>query len=395
LRQDALQQSSATRIQSAVRNRRATNETIKRAKEKQENNAATKIQTAVRNHNALNETMKRAKQKNQENQINETLDNLMENMKKQDAASTIQKAIKSKKARSELKQKKELKTISDTVVNDMQNQIRKQQEPFINAASTIQRAVKGNKARKAMKQENLSLDVEKTIRQQKAKQLLSQIQARSDIVMRPKEVKPKPPRYIPPHIEETQTQAQYEASIRAVLRKVEATEEPLYRMSQSSDKAAVKLQNAIRNRNAKRDMMKQRQLVGEEQLKQMEETQRQIAAAKADTAKKEDIAAKQLQAVSKRIKAQNDVSKIYQAKGKIGAAAKRLLTEKVDPHYINKIKKTVIMNKPTAGQRLVVNKKLKLVSKKRHDAGVFGYETRQDFLDLAQQYKPIMTGGKK
>jgi hypothetical protein len=53
------------------------------------------------------------------------------------------------------------------------------------------------------------------------------------------------------------------------------------------------------------------------------------------------------------------------------------------------------MNKPTVGQRLVVNKKLKLVSKKRHDAGVFGYETRQDFLDLAQQYKPIMTGGKK
>ncbi len=49
------------------------------------------------------------------------------------------------------------------------------------------------------------------------------------------------------------------------------------------------------------------------------------------------------------------------------------------------------MNKNTAGQRLVV----KLVSKKRHDAGVFGYETRQDYLDLAQQYKPIMTKGKK
>ena len=226
----------------------------------------------------------------------------------------------------------------------MQNQIRKQQEPFINAASTIQRAVKGNKARKAMKQENLSLDVEKTIRQQKAKQLLSQIQARSDIVMRPKEVKPKPPRYIPPHIEETQTQAQYEASIRAVLRKVEATEEPLYRMSQSSDKAALKLQNAIRNRNAKRDMMKQRQLVGEERLKQMEETQRQIEAAKADTAKKEDIAAKQLQAVSKRIKAQSDVSKINKAKDKIGAAVKRLLTEKVKSAYIPKAKTTMIWN---------------------------------------------------
>jgi hypothetical protein len=150
LRQDALQQSSATRIQSAVRNRRATNETIKRAKEKQAKiNAATKIQTAVRNHNALNETMKRAKQK-QEIQIKETIDNAIENMKIQDAASTIQKAIKSKKARAELKQNKELKTISDSVVNDMQNQIRKQQEQFINAGTKIQKVVRGHKVRKQL-----------------------------------------------------------------------------------------------------------------------------------------------------------------------------------------------------------------------------------------------------
>ena len=47
------------------------------------------------------------------------------------------------------------------------------------------------------------------------------------------------------------------------------------------------------------------------------------------------------------------------------------------------------------GQPLVVNKKLKLVSKKKHDAGVFGYETRQDYLDLAEQYKDIMTKGQK
>jgi hypothetical protein len=157
-------------------------------------------------------------------------------------------------------------------------------------------------------------------------------------------------------------------------------------------KAAATLQSAVRR---KTDMMKKRQLVGEEQLKQMEETQRQIQAAKADKAKKEDIAAKQLQAISKRIKAQSDVSKIKQAKDKIGAAAKRLLTERVDPHYINQIKKTVIMNKPTVGQRLVVNKKSKLVSKKRHDAGVFGYETRQDYLDLAKQYSNVMTKGQK
>jgi hypothetical protein len=43
---------------------------------------------------------------------------------------------------------------------------------------------------------------------------------------------------------------------------------------------------------------------------------------------------------------------------------------------------------------LVVSKRLKLVSKKRHDAAVFGHETRQDFLDLAKQYKDVMTKGK-
>ncbi len=60
----------------------------------QQNDAATKIQSAVRNHNALNETISRAKQKNDQNQINETLNNAVENMKKQDAASTIQNAMK-------------------------------------------------------------------------------------------------------------------------------------------------------------------------------------------------------------------------------------------------------------------------------------------------------------
>ena len=173
------------------------------------------------------------------------------------------------------------------------------------------------------------------------------------------------------------------------------TRNEILKQASNEKTAATTLQNTIRNRNAKRDMMQQRQLVGKAQLKQMEENQRQMQAAKADKAKKEDIAAKQLQAISKRIKAQSDVSKIKQAKDKIGAAAKRLLTERVDPHYINQIKKTVIMNKPTVGQRLVVNKKLKLVSKKKHDAGVFGYETRQDYLDLAEQYKDIMTKGQK
>jgi hypothetical protein len=156
--------------------------------------------------------------------------------------------------------------------------------------------------------------------------------------------------------------------------------------------ATATLQNAMRR---KTDMMKKRQLVDEAKLKGMEETHRQIEAAKTDTLKKMDVAATQLQATTKRVAAQNNIAKIKKAKDWVGAAVKRLLTERVDPHYINQIKKTVIMNKPTVGQRLVVNKKLKLVSKKRHDAGVFGYETRQDFLDLAQTYKPIMTKGQK
>ena len=155
--------------------------------------------------------------------------------------------------------------------------------------------------------------------------------------------------------------------------------------------AAATLQSAVRR---KTDMMKKRQLVDEEQLKQMEETRRQIESAKADKAKREDIAAKQLQAVSKRIKAQSDISKIKKAKDKIGATAKRLLTEKVKSFYGPMARKAYITNKDTVGQRLVVNKQKKLVSKKRHDAGVFGYETRQDFLDLANKYSTIMTKGQ-
>ncbi len=67
----------------------------------------------------------------------------------------------------------------------------------------------------------------------------------------------------------------------------------------------------------------------------------------------------------------------------------------VESFYGDKSKRTYITNKDKVGQRLVVNKRKQLVSKKKHDAGVFGYETRQDFLDLAEQYKPIMTKGQK
>jgi hypothetical protein len=159
--------------------------------------------------------------------------------------------------------------------------------------------------------------------------------------------------------------------------------------------AATKIQSAVRNRTAKRDMMKQRQLVDEGKLRDIQEGQRQLEAAKADKAKKEDIAATQLQSISRRIKAQGDISKIKKAKDTIAATTKRLLTEKVKSFYGPMAKKSYITNKDTVGQPLVVSKKLKLVSKKRHDAAVFGYETRQAFLDLADQYKDVMTKGRK
>jgi hypothetical protein len=52
------------------------------------------------------------------------------------------------------------------------------------------------------------------------------------------------------------------------------------------------------------------------------------------------------------------------------------------------------LTKYAEGQRVIVNKRKQLVSKKKHDAGVFGYETRQYYLDLAEQYRPIMTKGQ-
>ena len=262
------------------------------------------------------------RQKIQQNKLQDELNNVIETEQKQNAASTIQNAIKSRKARSELKQNKELKTISNAVVGDMQNQIIKQQEPYNNAASTIQGAVKGYKARKAMNQEQLSLQGEKQIKQQQAKQLLSQIQPQTDLSTRLKTTR-KP--FIPPNIQTIESKQQREQSLRDIIRQVEDTNEPLYTLSQSSDKAATKigkvikghlsrkdirneilkqasnektaattLQSAIRKRRANQNYtMRQNQVIAEAELKQME-------AAK-DKAIKDD-AAKKLQASIKRVK---------------------------------------------------------------------------------------------
>ncbi len=56
-------------------------------------------------------------------------------------------------------------------------------------------------------------------------------------------------------------------------------------------------------------MMQQRQLVGEEQLRQMDAVK--------DKAIKDDAAAKKLQASIKRVKPQNNLNKIKQAKEKL------------------------------------------------------------------------------
>ena len=90
-----------------------------------------------------------------------------------------------------------------------------------------------------------------------------------------------------------------------------------------------------------------------------------------------------------------DLKEVKKAKEKIGAVAKRLLTERVSSTYSPAVNRTAIWNKNTIGQPLVVNKRLKLVSKKKHVAAVAGYENRQAFLDLADHYKDIMKKGKK
>jgi hypothetical protein len=276
----------------------------------------------------------------------------------------------------------------------MQNQIRKQQEQYIDAGKKIQKVVRGHKVRNQLPEIIEDYDRQQLINKvDKVEQRLNNLGDAAITIQKrfrqnkrkttPITISNEPPR--------PSTQPMIDILSDNVSRNVvKKSMNNIIKKQQTA--AAARLQSAMRR---KTDMMKKRQLVDEEQLKQMEETQRQIQAAKADKEKKEDIAAKQLQAVSKRIKAQSDVSKIKQAKDKIGAVSKRLLTEQVRSFYGPTTQRSYITNKNTAGQPLVVDKKLRLVSKKRHDAGVFGYETRQDYLDLAEKYKDVMTKGQK
>jgi hypothetical protein len=111
---------------------------VNRENELEQRQAASKLQDAVRRKLPLDTSTQQL--------INETL--RTRKQFKQDSAITIQNAIRSKQARTEFKQNKELKSISDSVVNDIQNQIRKQQDPFINAGTKIQSAIRGQKGRK-------------------------------------------------------------------------------------------------------------------------------------------------------------------------------------------------------------------------------------------------------
>jgi len=87
---------------------------------------------------------------------------------------------------------------------------------------------------------------------------------------------------------------------------------------------------------------------------------------------------------------------IHLAKDKIDATVKRLLTEQVKSHYLPDSKKAYIMNKDTVGQRLAYSdRSQKLVSKKKHDAAVEGYQNRLAYLDVAEKYGGIMNKKKK
>jgi hypothetical protein len=138
---------------------------------------------------------------------------------------------------------------------------------------------------------------------------------------------------------------------------------------------------AARTRRINEKTMKARQLVDDIKVKQLQ-------AVKNDVIKKD--AAEKIQKAIRRKNAQNDITKIKQAKEKIQGNVKALLTEKAKIMHLPKHDKTIILNKKTVGQPLAVSKKLQLVSKKKQSAAKEGYVNRLAFLDMAKQYKGIM-----
>jgi hypothetical protein len=144
------------------------------------------------------------------------------------------------------------------------------------------------------------------------------------------------------------------------------------------------------------NMMKIRQVVGEERLKQLEA---------AKDKKMKDEASDRIKAAIKR-KQQPTIKQMKDLPQTLGAASKRLFTERINSSYVPAKKdangnimrpdKTVIWNKSTVGQPLAVSTRgKKLISKKRQTSAVEGWGHRNAYLDLAEQYKDIMTKGKK
>ena len=164
--------------------------------------------------------------------------------------------------------------------------------------------------------------------------------------------------------------------------KNEKLTKPLINISDLPNQAYDVLSEASKPKQLYSAQMVSRQLMEEENLRKLQ--------LEKDNALKEDAAIK-LQSKIKRLKPQNDLNQIKQAKEVIGGRAKALLTGKADFLYSPKLKKSMIIDKSIVGKPLAVaTRGKKLVSKKKQGAAIEGAAIRKDFLDLQRTYKPIM-----
>lgn len=180
-----------------------------------------------------------AKRKNYEKGL-EAMKSLLS---KRIAARKIGAAMKGKQVQQEYLKENTVSKITQKALDDAMNEIVNENT----AATTISSALRGHKGRG--KHKLLS-----KYPQQAAQRVqdVSNIQPSTQMQTIPKTRTSRPTRYIPPHID-TPTQEQREASIRALLRQVETTEEPLYGLSQSSTKAATKIQKVIRGHQGRKE----------------------------------------------------------------------------------------------------------------------------------------------
>ena len=308
-------------------------------KQIEQNTAATKLQNAIRNKKARGIANQKMAEKQANDLTSQIIDNSLndfEDIFKKDAAVIkIQSAIRSKKARNELINtgvRQKLKNDVKPIINDMIDNAVRQSE--ISNRNPISISSKPTNTKSLLEQEL-------TASRERAHKL-------------------------------------YEAAIAKHPKKI------LYdSMVKSGD-----IQNAAaaRTRRINEKTMKARQLIDDVKVKQLQ-------AVKNDAIKKD--ATEKIQKAIRRKNAQNDITKIKQAKEKIQGNVKALLTEKAKIMHLPKYDKTIILNKKTVGLPLAVSKKLELISKKKHVAAKAGYENRQAFLEMAKQYKDVMKKGKK